>query len=140
MQFFWGNHRAEIKLFGVVFIRFSFPFIVKLFSDSFVGIPFSNLVSPSMEQREGRDLLPNLLLPPPTPEATAAGVAFPARKLVRQLDFTGGASTMEQRQQVKLEQPPPQLLPHLGKPPQMLFMTMQQPPPPPSQPSIRHSL
>lgn len=94
-----------------------------------------------MEQREGKDFPPNKLLPPPQAEATAAGVDFPARKLVRQLDFTGGASTMgQQRQQVKLEQPPPQLLPHLGKPPQMLFMTMQQPPPPPSLPSIRHPL
>ncbi|KAL1559829.1 Tesmin/TSO1-like CXC domain-containing protein [Salvia divinorum] len=63
---------------------------------------------------------------PPQLEVTTAGVDFPARKLVRQLDFTGGASTMEQRQQVKLEQPP-----------QMLLMTMQQPPPAPSHPSIR---
>lgn len=92
-----------------------------------------------MEQREGHDFPPKNL-PPPQPEATTAGVDFPARKLVRQLDFTGGASTMEQRQLVKLEQPPPALLPHLVNPPQMLFMTMQQPPAPPPHPSIRPPL
>ncbi|XP_057764663.1 protein tesmin/TSO1-like CXC 5 isoform X2 [Salvia miltiorrhiza] len=93
-----------------------------------------------MEQRDEHDFPPKKP-PPPQPEATTAGVDFPARKLVRQLDFTGGASTMEQRQQVKLEQPPPQLLSHLVKPPpQMLFMTMQQPPPPPSHPSVRPPL
>lgn len=94
-----------------------------------------------MEQREGKDFPPNKLPAPPQPEAATAGVDFPARKLVRQLDFTGGAPTLEQRQPVKLEQPPPpQLLPHMAKPPQMLFMTMQQPPPPPSHPSVRHPL
>ncbi|KAG6428669.1 hypothetical protein SASPL_112922 [Salvia splendens] len=85
-----------------------------------------------MEQREGQDFPPKKPPPPPQTEATAGGADFPARKLVRQLDFTGGgASTMEQ--------PPP---PHSVKPPpQMLFMTMQQPPPPPppppSHPSVR---
>lgn len=93
-----------------------------------------------MEQREGKDFPPNKLPAPPQPEATTAGVDFPARKLVRQLDFTGGAPTVEQRQPVKLEQPPPQLLPHMAKAPQMLFMTTQQPPPPPAHPSVRHPL
>ncbi|XP_042051076.1 protein tesmin/TSO1-like CXC 5 isoform X1 [Salvia splendens] len=84
-----------------------------------------------MEQREGQDFPPKKPPPPPQTEATAGGADFPARKLVRQLDFTGGgASTMDQ--------PPP---PHSVKPPpQMLFMTMQQPPPPPpSHPSVRPS-
>ncbi|KAL6509651.1 hypothetical protein OROGR_022961 [Orobanche gracilis] len=93
-----------------------------------------------MEQRNGHDFPPNKPVAPQQ-EAATAGVDFPARKLVRQLDFTGGVSTMEQHQQAKLEKPPPQLLPHLAKPPeQLLFMTMQQPPPPPSHPSIRPPL
>ncbi|KAH6778998.1 Tesmin/TSO1-like CXC domain-containing protein [Perilla frutescens var. hirtella] len=95
-----------------------------------------------MEQREGGDFPPKKPPPPQPqqPEATAAGVDFPARKLVRQLDFTGGVSAMEQRQLVKLEQPPPMVLPHSVKPQPMLFMTMQQPPAPPPHPSIRPPL
>ncbi|KAK4415455.1 protein tesmin/TSO1-like CXC 5 [Sesamum alatum] len=105
-----------------------------------------------MEQREGGDFPPKKQPPPPQSDASStAGVDFPARKLVRQLDFTGfsgGASSVEQPQVAKPSQPPPlpQLVkptqltkpPHL-QPPQTLFMTMQQPQPaaPPTHPSIR---
>ncbi|KAK6151809.1 hypothetical protein DH2020_014444 [Rehmannia glutinosa] len=94
-----------------------------------------------MEQREGGDFPPKK----PTPQSEASSTApgdFPARKLVRQLDFTGFsggavASTPQQPQLGKLSQP--QNPAHL-QPPQMLFMTMQQPlqpAVPPPHPSIR---
>ncbi|KAL6585920.1 hypothetical protein OROMI_002564 [Orobanche minor] len=102
-----------------------------------------------MEQRDGGDFPPKK----PTPQSEASPTApadFPARKLVRQLDFTGATSIIEhppiakptqlaaqQPQLGKLSQPQKPL--HL-QPPQILFMTMQQPPQPvapPSHPSIR---
>ncbi|GFP94742.1 protein tesmin/tso1-like cxc 5 [Phtheirospermum japonicum] len=108
-----------------------------------------------MEQREGGDFPPNK---PPTPQSEASPMApadFPARKLVRQLDFTGfsggPATSVEQPQIAKPRQPAPHQ-PQLGKlsqpqkpsshlqPPQVLFMTMQpptQPAAPPPHPSIR---
>ncbi|KAL3825161.1 hypothetical protein ACJIZ3_021190 [Penstemon smallii] len=98
-----------------------------------------------MEQREGGDV------PPKNPQqsegSSTEAADFPARKLVRQLDFTGlsgGVSTVEQPQSVKSIQPPPlppqsMKPPHL-QPPPMLFMTMQQPTQPtvpPTHPSVR---
>ncbi|KAI3443759.1 hypothetical protein Pfo_000424 [Paulownia fortunei] len=99
-----------------------------------------------MEKREGEDFPPKNPPPPLQSEApSTAGVDFPARKLVRQLDFTGcsgGASSVEQKQLAKPSQPPPpppplpQFVkpPHL-QPPQMLFMTVQQPPQPAAPPT-----
>ncbi|PIN08303.1 Metallothionein-like protein [Handroanthus impetiginosus] len=102
-----------------------------------------------MEQREGGDLPPKKALQ--SEASSTAGVDFPARKLVRQLDFTGfsgAASSVEQQQLAKPSQPPqpqsanpsePTKQPHL-QPPQMLFMTVQQPPQPaapPTHPAIR---
>ncbi|KAL3623821.1 hypothetical protein CASFOL_032637 [Castilleja foliolosa] len=106
-----------------------------------------------MEQRGGGDFPPNK----PTPQSEASPTAptdFPARKLVRQLDFTGGGpatTSVEQPQIAKSIQPAPHQ-PLLGKvsqlqkpsshlqPPQMLFMKMQQPTQPaapPPHPSVR---
>ncbi|KAK4479154.1 hypothetical protein RD792_014665 [Penstemon davidsonii] len=97
-----------------------------------------------MEQREGGDV------PPKNPQqsegSSTEAADFPARKLVRQLDFTGlsgGVSTVEQPQSAKSIQPPPlppqSKPPHL-QPPPILFMTMQQPTQsavPPTHPSVR---
>ncbi|KAL3625475.1 hypothetical protein CASFOL_030929 [Castilleja foliolosa] len=99
-----------------------------------------------MEQREGGDFPPNK----PTPQSEASPTApadFPARKLVRQLDFTGFSggpvtTSVEQPQIAKPRQlaPHPPQLGKLSQPPQMLFMSMQQPTQPaapPPHPSIR---
>ncbi|KAG8376037.1 hypothetical protein BUALT_Bualt09G0022000 [Buddleja alternifolia] len=88
-----------------------------------------------MEQKEGGGEKP-----PPPPQSEASSVDFPARKLVRQLDFTafsGGASSVEQSQ---LPKPTTQLTkPAHPPPPHMLFMAMQQPvqTQPPTHPSTR---
>ncbi|XP_073052315.1 protein tesmin/TSO1-like CXC 6 [Primulina eburnea] len=93
-----------------------------------------------MEQREGGEFLPKNRPSQSEDSATPAAADFPARKLVRQLDFTGlssGASSVVHPQPLQLETPN-----HLGhptqqlsaKPPQMLFMTSQQPPRPPAPP------
>ncbi|KAK6158958.1 hypothetical protein DH2020_006272 [Rehmannia glutinosa] len=97
-----------------------------------------------MEQREGVDFPPKN---PPSPlqlDASTAGVDFPVRKLVRQLDFTGFsgvAPSVEQQQIAKPSQLPqlvkpsqPTKLPHL-QPSEMLFMSMQQPPQPAAPPA-----
>ncbi|KAL6496568.1 hypothetical protein OROGR_029826 [Orobanche gracilis] len=102
-----------------------------------------------MEQRDGGDFPPKK--PAPQSETSSTAPAdFPARKLVRQLDFTGATSSIEHPQIAKTTQLAAQQ-PQLGKlsqlqkpshlhPPQMLFMTMQQPPQtvaPSPHPSIR---
>ncbi|KAI3446990.1 hypothetical protein Pfo_003655 [Paulownia fortunei] len=108
-----------------------------------------------MEQREGGDFPPKNPPPPQSEASSTAPSDFPARKLVRQLDFTGfsggaAASSVEHPQLAKPRLPAPQQ-PQLAKPsqpqklahlqpPQMLFMTMQQPPQPavpPAHPSVR---
>lgn len=99
-----------------------------------------------MEQREETDFPPNKQPPPQSEASSPAPADFPARKLVRQLDFTGfsggpAASSAEQPQLVQPRQPAAQQ-PQLAKtsqPPQMLFMTMQQPPQP-AVPSAQHSI
>lgn len=107
-----------------------------------------------MEQREGGDFPPKKQPPPQSEASSTAPVDFPARKLVRQLDFTGfsggaAASSVEHPQLAKPRQPAPQE-PQLAKPslpqkpaqlqsPQMLFMTMQQPPQP-AVSSAQHSI
>ncbi|XP_057768131.1 protein tesmin/TSO1-like CXC 5 isoform X2 [Salvia miltiorrhiza] len=97
-----------------------------------------------MEQREGDEFPPNKQPPPQSEASSPAPADFPARKLVRQLDFTGfsASSSVESPQLAQAMQPALQQ-PQLAKtsqPPQMLFMTMQQTPQPalpPAQHSIR---
>ncbi|GER28799.1 tesmin/TSO1-like CXC domain-containing protein [Striga asiatica] len=79
-----------------------------------------------MEQRDGDNFPPN------KQASSTAPAEFPARKLVRQLDFTGSGAATSSEQFMKQQlgklsqtQNPPQL-----QPPQMLFMAMQQPPQP----------
>ncbi|CAA0840425.1 Protein tesmin/TSO1-like CXC 5 [Striga hermonthica] len=79
-----------------------------------------------MDQRDGEDFPPN------KQASSTAPAEFPARKLVRQLDFTGSGAATSSEQFMKqplgkLSQTPNP--PHL-QPPQMLFMAMQQPPQP----------
>ncbi|XP_042002403.1 protein tesmin/TSO1-like CXC 5 isoform X1 [Salvia splendens] len=93
-----------------------------------------------MEQREGDDLPPIKQLPPQSEASSPAPADLPARKLVRQLDFTGfsGSSSVEITKPVQPAVQQPQLA--KNQPPQMLFMTMQQTPQPalpPAQHSIR---
>ncbi|KAL7093599.1 hypothetical protein ACP275_11G049300 [Erythranthe tilingii] len=94
-----------------------------------------------MEQREGGDFPPKNQPPPQSEASSTAPADFPARKLVRQLDFTGfsggaAASTVEQPQLAKPPPPPPpQKQMHLQPPTQMLFTAMQQPPPPAAPPA-----
>ncbi|XP_073132112.1 protein tesmin/TSO1-like CXC 5 [Henckelia pumila] len=93
-----------------------------------------------MEQREGGEFLPKNRPSQSEDSATPAAADFPARKLVRQLDFTGlsgGASSVVHPQPHQVATPN-----HLSHPtqqlsvktPQMLFMTSQQPPRPPAPP------
>ncbi|KAL0345228.1 UNVERIFIED_CONTAM: protein tesmin/TSO1-like CXC 5 [Sesamum radiatum] len=108
-----------------------------------------------MDQKEGGDFPPKKQPPPQSGASSTAPVDFPARKLVRQLDFTGfsGAASASNVEQPLLAKPSPpvphqpQLVkpgqlprpPHL-QPPQMMFVTMQQPPPsaaPSAHPSVR---
>ncbi|KZV27468.1 hypothetical protein F511_02577 [Dorcoceras hygrometricum] len=93
-----------------------------------------------MEQREGGEFLPKNRPSQSEDSATPAAADFPARKLVRQLDFTGlsgGASSgvHPQPHQVAasnhLSHPTQQLS---AKPPQVLYMSSQQPPRPPAPP------
>ncbi|XP_051148915.1 protein tesmin/TSO1-like CXC 5 [Andrographis paniculata] len=107
-----------------------------------------------MEQREGADFPPKKL-PPQSETSSSTPADFPARKLVRQLDFTGlsdgaTASSAEHPQSANSSQPAPRQ-PQLAKssqppmpahlhPPQMVFMTTQQPlqpAAPPAHPSLR---
>ncbi|XP_011078441.1 protein tesmin/TSO1-like CXC 5 [Sesamum indicum] len=108
-----------------------------------------------MDQKEGGDFPPKKQPPPQSGASSTAPVDFPARKLVRQLDFTGfsGAASASNVEQPLLAKPSPPVphQPHLVKPgqlprpahlqpPQMMFMTMQQPPPsaaPSAHPSVR---
>ncbi|KAL0337399.1 UNVERIFIED_CONTAM: protein tesmin/TSO1-like CXC 5 [Sesamum calycinum] len=108
-----------------------------------------------MDQKEGGDFPPKKQPPPQSGASSTAPVDFPARKLVRQLDFTGfsGAASASNVEQPLLAKPSPPVphqpqlvkpgqLPRPGhlQPPQMMFMTMQQPPPtaaPSAHPSIR---
>lgn len=92
-----------------------------------------------MEQRDGGDFPPKKPPPPQSEAPSTAQADFPARKLVRQLDFTGfgggaAASSVENLQLPKMRQPQPQLAKPTQsqtaqlQPPQTLFMAMQQPP------------
>lgn len=94
-----------------------------------------------MDQREGGDLPTNKQPPPPPPQSEASSPApadFPARKLVRQLDFTGFSAAASSVEHPQPRQPAGQH-PQLAQPPPMLFMTMQQPPPP-APPQAQHSI
>ncbi|XP_073043287.1 protein tesmin/TSO1-like CXC 5 [Primulina eburnea] len=99
-----------------------------------------------MEQREGGEFLPKNRPSQSEDSATPAAADLQARKLVRQLDFTGlsgsaSSGVHPQPHQVAT----PNHLSHLtqqlsSKPPQMLFMTSPQPPrpsAPPIHPAIR---
>lgn len=98
-----------------------------------------------MDKREEDDFASNKQPPPPPPQPEASSPAaadFPARKLVRQLDFTGFSASASSVENPQLRQPAAQQ-PQLAQSPPIVFMTMQQPPPaaaPPAQHSIRSVL
>ncbi|KAL8498015.1 hypothetical protein ACS0TY_021383 [Phlomoides rotata] len=102
-----------------------------------------------MEQRDGGDFPPKQLPPPQSEAPPTAPADFPARKLVRQLDFTGfsggaAASSVENPQLGKTRAQPQLAKPSQPQtaqlqPPQTLIMTMQQPPQLPVS-SAQHSI
>ncbi|CAA0838629.1 Protein tesmin/TSO1-like CXC 5 [Striga hermonthica] len=86
-----------------------------------------------MDQRDGGDFPPNKPTTSQLEASSAVPADFPARKLVRQLDFTGSAATTLSVEHPQVGKPQfgklsqAQKLPHLQQP-QMVFMAMQQPP------------